>query len=198
MISSLGAEEINFEGDEACDAFVSVSGKALGSLPGAGIVGLSEQLHDLFLQNRESHSTLCLTAAIRAMQDQGETPFTPAVSVFAALRVALERIELEGLDNKIQRHRDDIETLCSVAARWGFRPVKSSFFSSTTRTFSVSENTAEFASFLRYLKLKKFEVFGNSKYNTHSFQLSSMGWFERPLKEVFSEKRTIAEFEADL
>ena len=198
MISSLGSESINLLQNEQCDAFASVSGKAMGSYAGVGIVGLSHSLQELILRNAERHSTLCLTTAIKYYSDRRETPFTPAVPLFAALNEALKRIEQEGLAQKISRHKSDMAALCELALHWGFKPLFSMHFSSTTRTFNISENQEMLQSFMSYLEFNCFKLCQNTKYNIDTFQLSSMGWFERPLNQVFALQKKVHFYEAEL
>lgn len=197
MISSLASETINLLQNECCDAFVSVSGKAIGGFPGVGIVGLSNALQELILNNVQLHSTLCLTSALKAFLNRCETPFTPAVPIFAALHEALKRIETEGLVHKIERHRKDIVFLSGLAAHWEFYPLHSKHYSATTRTFSISDNQEMFNSFIRYLDFNECKIHRNTNYHLDTFQLSCMGWFERPLNEMFAIQKEVDFYEAE-
>jgi 2-aminoethylphosphonate-pyruvate transaminase len=188
MISSLGAELIDFEGAESCDAFVSVSGKAIGAFPGVGIVGLSKALSKLVLALEGTHSALCLVSAINAFKKFQETPFTPAVPIFVSLYAALEMLKSESLAMKSQRHYQDTLALEMISSEWNFIPIKSSHLSSTTRTFPILKREFEFSYFQRFLQSCGFGIYQNPNYNRDYFQLSAMGWFQQPLNEMFCSK----------
>jgi 2-aminoethylphosphonate-pyruvate transaminase len=55
-----------------------------------------------------------------AMQEQDNTPFTPAVQVFFALRQALLELEQEGVDARIKRYAENARVLREGMARLGF------------------------------------------------------------------------------
>jgi 2-aminoethylphosphonate-pyruvate transaminase len=55
-----------------------------------------------------------------AMQEQDNTPFTPAVQVFFALRQALLELEREGVDARIKRYAENARVLRDGMARLGF------------------------------------------------------------------------------
>ncbi len=55
-----------------------------------------------------------------AMQEQNNTPFTPAVQVFFALRQALRELEHEGVDARIKRYAENARVLREGMARLGF------------------------------------------------------------------------------
>jgi 2-aminoethylphosphonate-pyruvate transaminase len=55
-----------------------------------------------------------------AMQEQDNTPFTPAVQVFFALRQALRELEQEGVDARIKRYAENARVLREGMARLGF------------------------------------------------------------------------------
>ncbi len=55
-----------------------------------------------------------------AMQEQDNTPFTPAVQVFFALRQALLELEREGVDARIKRYAENARVLREGMARLGF------------------------------------------------------------------------------
>lgn len=53
-------------------------------------------------------------------QEQDNTPFTPAVQVFFALRQALRELEQEGVDARIKRYAENARVLREGMARLGF------------------------------------------------------------------------------
>lgn len=55
-----------------------------------------------------------------AAQEQDNTPFTPAVQVFHALRQALSELESEGVETRIKRYAENARVLREGMARLGF------------------------------------------------------------------------------
>ncbi len=55
-----------------------------------------------------------------ATQEQDNTPFTPAVQVFSALRQALIELEKEGVDVRIERYAENARVLRDGMSRLGF------------------------------------------------------------------------------
>ena len=101
-VSSLGA--VPLETDAwGIDVVVAGSQKALMTPPGLSLVTVSEPAWE-----RASRATLPRFyfdwAAMRASLETGSTPFTPAVTIVAALDVALGMLLEEGLEAAFARH----------------------------------------------------------------------------------------------
>lgn len=105
-ISGLGA--VSLPQDEwGVDVVVGGSQKALMSPPGLGFASVGERALAR-AQEPGGAPRFYLDWARTAngqRKDPPDSPFTPAVSLFMALDVALELIEEEGLENVFERHR---------------------------------------------------------------------------------------------
>jgi aspartate aminotransferase-like enzyme len=101
-VSGLGAAELR-QDDWGVDVVVAGSQKALMCPPGLAFASVSERALDLAAQR--SHGRYYFDWARTAKsQAKGASPFTPAVSLFLGLDVALGMIEEEGLENVWARH----------------------------------------------------------------------------------------------
>lgn len=101
-VSSLGAIPL-FTDDWHCDVVVTGSQKSWMVPPGLAMVGVSEQAWKAVGQAKTPRYYWDFRS-MKSFHEKGQTPFTPAVSVFFALEVALERMIAEGLPNVMARH----------------------------------------------------------------------------------------------
>jgi 2-aminoethylphosphonate-pyruvate transaminase len=90
-VSSFGAEAINFE-DPALSAVAATANKCLHAVPGAAFAIVRRK----DLQNAASRTYYLDLARLARLQDQRNTPFTPAVHAYYALVEALREYEEEG------------------------------------------------------------------------------------------------------
>jgi aspartate aminotransferase-like enzyme len=102
-ISSVGSVPVKPE-DWGCDVVVAGSQKGWMIPPGLSFVSISPRAWE-----RQSQSTLpnfyFNWALARRSAEEGSTPWTPALSLFFGLQVALRLMREEGLDNLFERHR---------------------------------------------------------------------------------------------
>jgi serine---pyruvate transaminase len=82
---------------------VAGSQKALMCPPGLGFVSVSERALE-YARRRPSGRFYFDWSRSAASQRKGASPFTPAVTLFLGLDVALDLIEQEGLDDVLARH----------------------------------------------------------------------------------------------
>jgi hypothetical protein len=85
------------------DVVVSGSQKALMCPPGLGFASVSQRALDYAGETTTGRYFFDWVKTAKS-QRKGDSPFTPAVSLFLGLDVALDMIEEEGLDNVIARH----------------------------------------------------------------------------------------------
>jgi len=101
-VSSLGA--IDLPTDELkIDVVVTASQKALETPPGLAMVSVSELAWKFNEKANLPRFYFDLRQAKKFL-DEGATPFTPAVSIFFALKKSLENILNRGLENNFKRH----------------------------------------------------------------------------------------------
>ncbi len=103
-VSSLGAIPLDMDG-WGLDVVATGSQKGWMVPPGLAFVSMSErawQAHDRATMPRFYFDL----AKHRDSQAKGQTPFTPTMSVFFGLDIALRRMAAEGLESIITRHRN--------------------------------------------------------------------------------------------
>ncbi len=101
-ISGLGAEDF-YTDDWNVDVAITGSQKALMLPPGLAFISLSDKAKKLTEKSKLPKFYWSLKKAKKSLED-GETPFTPAISLIIGLNKALEMILAEGLENVIKRH----------------------------------------------------------------------------------------------
>lgn len=101
-ISSMGAVDLRTD-DWGLDVVVAGSQKSWMIPPGLAMVSMSKRAWEAQTQSKMPKFYFDLAAAKKSL-DKGQTPYTPAVSLFYALQAALRLMQEEGLDNIIARH----------------------------------------------------------------------------------------------
>jgi aspartate aminotransferase-like enzyme len=96
------------------DALVTGSQKCLAAPAGVAAVAVSARAYERLHPNQAYY--LDLKRHIDAMRDKGETPFTPAIPLFFALREALRMLKEEGLETRLQRTARLAEACRAAAA----------------------------------------------------------------------------------
>jgi serine---pyruvate transaminase len=102
-VSGLGATELR-QDDWGVDVVVAGSQKALMCPPGLAFASVSDRALEYAAQRGEGRYYFDWGRTAKS-QRKGASPFTPAVSLFLGLDVALNLIEEEGLDNVLARHQ---------------------------------------------------------------------------------------------
>ncbi len=102
-ISSLGAIPLPVD-DWGIDICVTCSQKAWMTPPGLAMISVSDRAWAAQREAQMPRFYMDLTQMKRAAA-KGSTPFTPAVSLFYALKEALRLMSEEGRKNILQRHR---------------------------------------------------------------------------------------------
>lgn len=102
------------------DVMVSASQKAWACPPGVAMVSISERAWKVHANAKTPRFYFDWTETKKWME-KGQTPFTPAVSVYYSLDVALERILAEGLQNVFARHAHIAALTREQAKALGFR-----------------------------------------------------------------------------
>jgi aspartate aminotransferase-like enzyme len=101
-VSGLGAARL-LQDEWGVDVVVAGSQKALMTPPGLAFASVSERALERAQADRRSRYYFDWGRSA-ASQADGASPFTPAVSLFLGLDVALDMIEGEGLENVWARH----------------------------------------------------------------------------------------------
>ena len=101
-VSGLGAAELR-QDEWGIDVVVAGSQKALMCPPGLGFASVSQRALDWAADTTGGRYFYDWNKTA-ASQRKGDSPFTPAVPLFAGLDVALDMIEEEGLEDVFARH----------------------------------------------------------------------------------------------
>lgn len=114
-ITSAGGDgvEVDRWGVDLC---VVGTQKCLGSPPGLAALAVSRRAWDAMGGRAPRYLNL---PAYRKSAEKGQTPFTPAVSLFFALQESLRIIRREGLARRIARHRRMAKAVHAAAVEWG-------------------------------------------------------------------------------
>ena len=116
-VSSLGAMPVCHD-EWRADVTVSASQKGLMLPPGLALLAVSAKA-------RAATTTATLPRSywdwdpMLAAADTGSFPYTPASNMIVALRVALDLLDEEGLDNVFARHQRLADATRRAASHWG-------------------------------------------------------------------------------
>jgi aspartate aminotransferase-like enzyme len=113
---------------------------------------------------------------------KGQTPYTPAISLFFGLQEALKLLLDEGLDNVIKRHRFCRDLVRTGVKAMGLTPLADDSIASCSLT-SVLAPEGIGANKIRKILLDRFGVVvagGQQKMNDVIFRIGHLG-FVRPL-----------------
>ncbi len=116
--SSLFGEPLDIT-QEGIDFVTANSTKCVQGMPGVGFV-LARRSALTDLADRPRRSIYLDLYTHYAMQEEDNTPFTPAIQIFFALRQALRELEQEGVDARIKRYAENARVLREGMSRLGF------------------------------------------------------------------------------
>lgn len=123
-VSSFAGEEFSMRW--GVSVIATTTQKAIASIPGVAIVGVSEGVVE-DVEKCSKTAPLCLD--LRRYIEYGsrrETPFTPAINALYALDRALERIEKVGIERYVAMHRERASLLYRELPSMGFEPLPKS------------------------------------------------------------------------
>jgi aspartate aminotransferase-like enzyme len=127
-ISSLGVMEFHND-DWHVDICVTGSQKALMLPPGLAFLSVSDKAWQQIERRPSGNIFYFDLKKARAKVETNETPFTPAHTLLAALRVSLKRIRAEGIEHIWTR-----QTRMAAAARAGFQALGLEIFAAQPAT----------------------------------------------------------------
>ncbi len=102
-VTSIGGDEIPVD-EFGVDIAIVGSQKCLGAPPGLSAISISEKAWDLMRETTGRPYYMDLVAYKKSLEKR-QTPYTPFLPLFFALREALEVIREEGMVRRIERHR---------------------------------------------------------------------------------------------
>lgn len=119
-ITSIGGIDVPVD-KIGVDIAIVGSQKCLGMPPGLSAVSVSERAWEVIEENGEKVPYYMDLKAYRESFEKGQTPYTPALPLFFALREALEIIKEEGLENRIKRHKSMAEAVRAAVLSLGLK-----------------------------------------------------------------------------
>nr|WP_319539374.1 alanine--glyoxylate aminotransferase family protein [uncultured Methanospirillum sp.] len=116
-VTSIGGDSVKAD-EWGVDVAIVGSQKCLAAPAGLAAVSVSSRAWEKVVKNPPYYLDL---PAYRknAAKSPMETPYTPAVPVFLALREACLLIEEEGIENRIARHHRMAKAVRAAVAAWG-------------------------------------------------------------------------------
>ena len=138
-ISSLGC--INLPTDDwHCDVVVTASQKGWMVPPGLAMVSVSEKAWQAHAQAKMPRYYWDFSKAKDYLQ-KGQTPWTPAVSIFYALNTTLDLMLSEGLASIFARHARVAQLARNEAQSWGLSLFpEANYASNTVTAINASDN----------------------------------------------------------
>ncbi len=134
-VTSVGIHEVALDG-WGLDAVMTGSQKGLCAPPGVGVVALSERARLHAEQHSAVSTVLHLPTTLRSIEQTGLLPWTPPVTVMAALQASLIELRSESRESIWQRHAQVSEALQEGLTNRGFRL----FGASTSHAVTVVEH----------------------------------------------------------
>jgi aspartate aminotransferase-like enzyme len=184
-ISSLGSIDLPVD-EWQCDVTVTASQKGWMVPPGLAMVNVSQKAWQAYANARMPRNYWDFGRAKKYLE-KGQTPWTPAVSIFFALEVALDMMLKEGLQNIFAR-----QARVGKAARDGVKSLSLSLFpdekyASNTVTAVVSPPGVDTRTLLRIMREEHQVVLagGQGSQEGKIFRIGHMGWVtEKDIKAV--------------
>lgn len=184
-ISSLGC--INLPTDDwNCDVVVTASQKGWMVPPGLAMVSVSEKAWQAHAKAKMPRYYWDFTKAKDFLQ-KGQTPWTPAVSVFYALDVTLDLMLSEGLNNIFARHARVAQTARNGVKSLGLSLFPDEKYASNTVTAVNASDKVDVSKLIQVLKdeHKVIIASGQEKLSGKIFRIGHLGLvYEDDIKAV--------------
>jgi aspartate aminotransferase-like enzyme len=181
-ITSIGGDEVLADAWGA-DIVVVGSQKCLAAPAGLSAISVSERAWERLSEKRPYYLDLAAyrkSASAKVM----ETPYTPAVPLFLALREACLIVEEEGLAARIARHRKNAEAVRSAVTAWGlslFPKTDSDHAYSNTVTATSLPPGIEDSAFRGMIRKTGIEIAGGQDHlKGKIFRIGTMGATSAP------------------
>ena len=174
-ISSLGC--INLPTDEwNCDIVVTASQKGWMVPPGLAMISVSEKAWQAHSEARMPRYYLDFSKAKDFLQ-KGQTPWTPAISIFYALDLTLDLMLSEGLDNIFTRHARVAQTARNGVKSLGLSLFPDEKYASNTVTAVNAADKIDVSQLIQMLR-EEYEVIiagGQQKLSGKIFRIGHLG-----------------------
>lgn len=154
-VSSLGATDLRMD-EWNLDVVVSGSQKAYMIPPGLSFLAFNEKALEVHKKNTNPRFYWDVTSGLKYLE-KGQTPYTPAVSLFFGLDEALKMLFEEGLDNVFIRHQNYKEMVRAAVKEMGLELFTDDYCASNALTsVKAPENIG--ANQIRKYLLNEFNI----------------------------------------
>ena len=174
-ISSLGCIDLQVDAWK-CDVVVTGSQKGWMVPPGLAMVSLNDRAWKAHAEAKMPRFYFDFTKA-KSYLEKGQTPWTPAVSIFFALGVALDMLLKEGPQNVFERHARIAQFLRDGVKENGLTLFADEKYASNTVT-SVKADSFDPAKLLQLLQDEHDVVLtgGQTSLAGKIFRIGHLGW----------------------
>jgi len=183
-VSSLGALELPMD-EWGVDVLVTGSQKGWMVPPGLAMIAVSPRAWQYHTQARMPRYYWDLSKARRFLE-KGQTPWTPAISIFYGLDSALEMMAREGQANIIARHRRVADLVRGRVKSLGLKLFPDEKFASNTVTCIRAPEGVEVKGMLKYLREEEGITLagGQGMLEGKTFRIGHLGWVDEKDGEV--------------
>lgn len=184
-ISSLGSLELPVD-KWGCDVVATGSQKGWMVPPGLAMVSVSQKAWQAYAAAKMPRYYWDFGKA-KGYLEKGQTPWTPAVSIFYALDVALEGLAREGLANIIDRHARVASKVRSDVKSLGLSLFANEKYASNTVTAIRNPDGFDVKQFLKVVREQYGVVLagGQAKLDGKIFRIGHLGWIgEKDVVEI--------------
>jgi len=184
-ISGLGSIDLPVDAWQ-CDVVVTGSQKGWMVPPGLAMASVSDKAWQAHAKAKMPRFYWDFTKA-KSYLEKGQTPWTPAVSVFFGLSVALDMILAEGLSNIFARHIRVADLARSGVKSLGLSLFADEKYASNTVTAVKASEKLDVPKLLQILRDEHNVVLagGQGKLAGKIFRIGHLGWVaEEDIKEV--------------
>jgi aspartate aminotransferase-like enzyme len=189
-ISSLGC--INLPTDDwHCDVVVTASQKGWMVPPGLAMVSVSEKAWQAHAQAKMPRYYWDFSKAKDYLQ-KGQTPWTPAISVFYALNTTLDLMLSEGLYNIFARHARVAQMARNEAKSWGLSLFPEANYASNTVTAINASDSTNVPKLIQILRDEHEVVIagGQGKLSGKIFRIGHLGMVDEKDMKIVLEALT--------
>jgi aspartate aminotransferase-like enzyme len=184
-ISSLGCVNLPTD-DWHCDVVVTASQKGWMVPPGLAMVSVSEKAWQAHAQAKMPRYYWDFSKAKDYLQ-KGQTPWTPAISVFYALNTTLDLMLSEGLNNIFARHARVAQIARNGIKSLGFSLFPDENYASNTVTAVNASDKIDVPKLIRVLREEQEVIIagGQEKLSGKIFRIGHLGSvYEDDIKSV--------------
>lgn len=198
-ISSIAGERLNLK-DWHIDLIIGSANKCIRGVPGLSFVLASEKFIELCSKGKEKGYYLNLIKHLDC-ERRHQTPFTPAVQVFYALREALKELLEEGVDKRIEHYEKISKFLRKGLMESGLRLYMDEGLFSNTMTTVFLPDDISYEYLYHECRKAGYEIYASVEdLKTKTFRLGTVGLiskddvknFIKALRSILKNKRQVS------